>query len=181
MKSELPHWLILAAMFGLAAITWPSAPDQIPVHWNAAGQVDRYGTRPEGLLLLPVVALAIYGLLRLLPMIDPKRANYASFASAYNVLRLAVLALLAAVYGLIHLWLRGIQIDVGTVVPLLLGLLFLVLGAVLPRIRPNWLVGIRTPWTLTSEVAWTRTHRVGSWLFALFGVAAFCSACLLQQ
>ena len=71
---------ILVAMFALAIVTWPTAPEQIPVHWNAAGEVDRYGGKFEGLLLLPLMATGPYLLLRFLPRIDPGRANYALFA-----------------------------------------------------------------------------------------------------
>ena len=157
-------------MFGLAAINWSSAPDRMPVHWNVDGQPDRYGSKAEGLLLLPVIALGIYLLFRVLPLIDPKRANYAQFSGAYSVIRLAVLAFLAVIYGVVLLWMRGIEVELRTVLPIALGMLFLILGAALPRIRPNWLVGIRTPWTLTSDVVWTRTHQLGGALFMAIGV-----------
>ena len=137
-------------MFLLAVVTWPSAPERIPVHWNLAGQVDRYAAPLEALLGLPVVALAVYVLLLFAPRVDPKRANYAGFAGAYAIVRLCALAILALVYRLIHLWLRGIAVDPSTVLPFACGILFLVLGAVMPRLEPNWLVGIRTPWTLAS-------------------------------
>lgn len=83
-RTEWPHWAMLAAMFLLAAVTWRSAPDRLPVHWGLGGEVDRYGGRFEGLLGLPTLALGLYLLLRWLPRIDPGRANYAQFAGAYG-------------------------------------------------------------------------------------------------
>lgn len=168
--TEVPQWALLVLLFGLAAVSWSAAPERIPVHWNVYGQVDRYGGKAEGLLLLPAIALAVYALLLALPRIDPLRANYAAFAGAYTLIRVAILAVLAAVYGVILLTMRGYAVDVGQAVSLAIGGLFVVLGAAMGRIRRNWFVGIRTPWTLTSDVAWARTHRLAGWLFGALGV-----------
>lgn len=169
-KLELPQLLILAAMFGLAAWTWPSAPERVPVHWNLAGEVDRYGGKAEGLLILPGMALLIYVLLRFLPRFDPRRENYARFAGSYNAMRLGILALLFAVDGVMLLTLRGLAVDVGLVVGGLVGLLFVGLGLVLPRFQPNWFAGIRTPWTLSSDRVWHQTHALGGKLFVAMGL-----------
>lgn len=163
-RSEWPHWLVLAAMFALAAVTWPTAPARIPVHWNVSGAVDRYGGRFEGVLGLPLLALGLYLLLLVLPLLDPARASYAHFAWAYSFIRFAVLLVLATSYGVIHLWLRGWPVNVGLVVGGAVGLLLIGIGNVLGKVRPNWFVGIRTPWTLTSRRAWARTHRLGGWV-----------------
>ena len=77
-RSDWPQWIILAGMFLAGAIAWPRVPDQIPVHWNINGEVDRYGGRFEGVWLLPLVALGIYFLLRVIPRFDPGRANRTS-------------------------------------------------------------------------------------------------------
>jgi len=170
-KIEVPQWIILGAMFGAAALAWPQAPDRIPVHWNINGQVDRYGGRFEGLLVMPLVALGIYVLMLLLPRIDPGRANYARFRGAYNAIRIAMVAF----FGVFDLLVRKSALNggvgVGRVAPLAIGVMMIFLGAMLGKIRPNWFVGIRTPWTLSSKVAWVRTHRAGGWLFMLVGLA----------
>lgn len=169
-RTEWPHWLILAAMFGLAAASWPSAPERIPVHWSVTGEVDRYGGRFEGIFLMPVLALGIYLLFRFIPRLDPGRANYPAFAGAFGTLRLAILAVMAAIYGVMLLAMRGHAVDMATVLPFLIGALFVVIGSVLGKFRPNWFFGIRTPWTLSSKEAWVKTHRAGGWLFIAIGV-----------
>src|ERR1700704_5546651 len=116
-QNESPHLALIAVMFVLAAATWSSAPEQIPVHWNAYGAVDRYGGKFEGLLLLPLLALAIYGLFLLVPKLDPGRANYEQFAAAYSTLRIAITLLLAAVYALLQLTIHGYAINIGLIVP----------------------------------------------------------------
>ena len=170
-KSEAAMWVLLAAMFVLAAITWQGAPDRIPVHWNLHQQVDRYGGRFEGLFGIPLLALGLYVLMLIVPRFDPGRANYAAFLGAFITLRLALVVFLAALYGVIHLWIRGIEVRMNTVMPLLLGALFIVVGNLLGKVRPNWFVGIRTPWTLSSKDAWVRTHRAGGWVFIAGGMA----------
>ncbi|MGE5199863.1 MAG: DUF1648 domain-containing protein, partial [Rhodospirillaceae bacterium] len=97
-RIELAMLALIACMFAAALVVWPSAPSEIPVHWNAAGQVDRYGGKFEGLLLLPLMALGIYLLLRFLPNIDPGRVNYARFGGAYTAIRAGVLLLMAGIY-----------------------------------------------------------------------------------
>jgi uncharacterized membrane protein len=169
-RTEWPLWALLAAMFTLAAITWPHAPDRIPVHWGLNGEVDRYGGKFEGLLLVPLLGLGTYLLFLVVPRFDPGRANYAQFAGAYTLLRVSILAVLALVDGVIHLWIRGVHMSMGTLIPMLVGAMFVVMGSVLGKIRPNWFVGIRTPWTLSSKLAWTKTHRAGGWVFMAAGV-----------
>jgi len=169
-RTEWPLWVLLVAMFALAAITWPHAPDRIPVHWGLNGAVDRYGGKFEGLLLVPLIGLAIYLLFLVLPRLDPGRANYAQFAGAYTLLRFSILVVLALVDGVIHLWIRGVRPSMSTLIPGFVGAMFVAIGSVLGKIRPNWFVGIRTPWTLSSKLAWTKTHRVGGWVFMAAGL-----------
>jgi uncharacterized membrane protein len=169
-RIELALFALIAAMFAAALIVWPSAPSEIPVHWNAAGDVDRYGGKVEGLLGLPLMALAIYLLMRYLPRIDPARANYARFGGAYLAIRAGILVLMAGIYGLVIAWVLEVPIDVSRAVPVAVGALFVLFGSVLGRVKPNWFVGIRTPWTLSSSESWARTHRLGGWLFVALGI-----------
>ncbi|MCV2392682.1 SdpI family protein [Actinotalea sp. M2MS4P-6] len=168
---------LLVAMFGSAALLWSSVPEQIPVHWNAAGEVDRYGGRFEGLLLVPLIALGIYLLLLVIPRIDPARRNYEAFAGTWMLLRVSILVYLAFVGLVTQLaigreeTLPAAQLIVGSV-----GVLFMVLGGVMGRIEPNWFAGIRTPWTLSSTRSWEATHRLGGRLFVALGVLTLIAA-----
>lgn len=169
-RAELLHWLIVGGMWIGAGVTWAAAPDRIPVHWDLYGEVNRYGGKVEGLIGLPLMASVIYLALLLLPRIDPGRDNYRQFAGAYSTLRLSMSITLAAVYAVVHLWIRGQHVAITTAVPIMIGLLLIVVGNTMGKIRPNWFVGIRTPWTLTSKRAWVKTHRAGGWLLIADGV-----------
>jgi uncharacterized membrane protein len=166
-QRELPHWLVLLAMFGLAALAWNDAPDRIPVHWGISGEPDSYGNKPEGLLALPIIATATYLGMLLVPRMV--KATEEQLGSLYDWLRLAILVMLAGLYLAIVLVLRGVPIEIGRVGPALVGALLIVVGSVMGRMRPNAIMGIRTPWTLTSQQAWDASHRVGGWLFMAVG------------
>ena len=177
-RSEWPHWVLLGGMFALAAAAWSGAPERIPVHWGLSGNVDGYGGRFEGLFAIPLLALGTYVLMLFLPRLDPGRANYESFGPVYATLRLLMVAVLAALYGLVHLWIRGVHARIEVFVPLIVGALFMVVGNLLGKVRPNWFVGIRTPWTLSSKVSWDGTHRAGRWVFILMGALLMASTVL---
>src|SRR5262245_15842891 len=180
-KTEIVPWLLLAGMVGLALASWSGAPERIPVHWNFAGHVDRYGGRFEGLFGFPLAALALYLVLLLLPRLDPGRANYARFAGAYNVLRTGILVLFAGFQVLVLLAVHGKPLEFGATLPVLAGAMFILLGNLLGKIRPNWFMGIRTPWTLSSKQSWTKTHRLGGWLFVAAGLVCVASGLLRAQ
>ncbi|NOY55671.1 MAG: DUF1648 domain-containing protein [Actinobacteria bacterium] len=171
-KWEYVQLGVIAAMFVWAAVEWSALPDRIPVHWNAAGVVDGYAGKFVGLLLPPVVTLAVYLALRYLPRIDPVRANYASFAGTYLLVRTVVVVSMAFsfVVAVVAIANEGAvpkdRLEVGAV-----AVLFVILGGAMGKFRPNWFVGIRTPWTLSSKVSWVKTHRVGGRVFVGVGLA----------
>ena len=172
LRIEAVQWILIGAMFVLAVAAWPSAPDRIPVHWGLSGEPDRYGGKLEGLLMLPLVTLGVYLLMLFLPRVDPRRAAYAMFEGAYGAIRLSVTVFLAFLHGFVLLWTMGEAPDSAVVVPVLVGGLLVVIGNLLGKIRPNWFVGVKTPWTLSSRRSWVKTHRLGGWLFVLLGLAS---------
>jgi len=175
-RTELPLWLLIVGMFALAVTAWPGAPDSIPVHWGLHGQVDRYGSKFEGLLLFPLATVALYFTMLALPSIDPGRLNYARFAGPYTLLRVGVIGFMAALYGLMQVQIRGHDVDMDHAIPVLVGILFVLLGSVMGKLRPNWFFGIRTPWTLSSKASWIRTHRLGGWVMLIGGLAMIATA-----
>ena len=166
-QRELPHWLVLLAMFGLAALAWGDAPAVLPIHWNLDGEPDRFSGKAEGLLTLPVIALITYALLLMAPRLMATRPE--QLGALYTGIRFAVLLMLAALYGLILLALRGVPIDMTRGATVLVGVLLIGIGSVTGRMRPNPVMGVRTPWTLSSQAAWDASQRLGGWLFIAIG------------
>ncbi|MFZ0624951.1 MAG: DUF1648 domain-containing protein [Acidimicrobiia bacterium] len=174
---EVVQLAIIAGMFILAAVRWGSVPDQIPVHWNAAGEVDGYGGKFVGLLLVPIMTAALYPLLKYLPRIDPASRNYETFAGTYLLVRVLLTVYLAFIYVVLNLAIGNEEtFPVGELIVAAVGVLFIILGSVMGKFRPNWFAGIRTPWTLTSKKSWVMTHRLGGRVFIAAGVATMLGA-----
>jgi uncharacterized membrane protein len=169
-KSEAVPLSVIAGMLAASAATWSRAPDRLPVHFDMQGNADRYGGKAEALLAMPAMAVLLYLLLTFLPRLDPGRANYDRFVGAFRVIRLASLLLVAGVHVVLLSPVYGVELGGTWVVPFGLGIFFIVLGATMGKLRPNWFFGIRTPWTLSSKRAWVRTHRLGGWLFVASGL-----------
>jgi uncharacterized membrane protein len=104
------------------------------------------------------------------PLIDPGRLNYQNFRKAYNAIRIVLVLFMALIYGLAIASAFGYQFNTTSVVFGAMGVMFIVLGNFMGKIRPNWFVGVRTPWTLSSKLSWDKTHRLAGWLFVLMGV-----------
>jgi uncharacterized membrane protein len=179
-RREALLFLPVVAMFVASIVAWPFADDSIPVHWNASGDVDRYGGKFEGLMLLPLIAVGLWALLAVLPRFDPGRANYASFAGTYTTVRAAVLVFLGGLHGLLIATALGAEIDIARVIVIAVGVLFVLLGNLLGKFRPNYFAGIRTPWTLSSARSWTATHRVGGRVFIAGGLGFIAMGIVMQ-
>ncbi|OAT87143.1 hypothetical protein A6M21_01910 [Desulfotomaculum copahuensis] len=175
LKKELlvhdwPAILVLLAMFAAGVLLYPHLPPQVPTHWNIAGQVNGYSSRASGAFMPPLIATGVYILMLLLPMIDPRRENYVKFLGVYRIFRLGLVLFFAAIYMITLGSAMGFPVRVDRAMPVLVGLLFIIIGNYLPRVRHNYFVGIRTPWTLASEEVWRKTHRLGGPLFVIAGL-----------
>ncbi|MFZ5391351.1 MAG: SdpI family protein [Patescibacteria group bacterium] len=166
-------WPILTILIalGLSYYFYPSLPDTVASHWNFAGQVDGWSSKQVHSLLLPGLMLGIYILFLVMPYLDPKKERYQEFAKVYQIFKSLMLTVLLIIYLAATLYNVGYDINIGLIVATSVGLLMIILGNYMGKIKKNWFVGIRTPWTLSSENVWNKTHRVGGWMFIIFGLA----------
>lgn len=169
MRKWIPVVIVLVAV-AASALMYPQLPERIPTHWDISGHVNGYSSRFWGAWMMPLMLAGTWLVMRAVPHIDPRRENYAKFMGAYETIIIAVMILLLAIHILVLESAVGRTVSLERVLPAGLGLLFIVVGAVLPKVHPNWFFGIRTPWTLSSDLSWERTHHVGGYLF--MGVGA---------
>lgn len=173
MTSLVRKWYpILLAGIGVAlsAAVYARLPETIAVHWDLDGNPNGWMPRPIGAVFAPVFLLLLWGLLRLAPRIDPREENYRRFGDAYDTIVASALVLVLVTHVIMLAIALGHHVPVGRIVPALVGTLFIVIGNVMPRMRSNWSVGIRTPWTLSSDRVWTRTHRLAGFSMTAAGI-----------
>jgi uncharacterized membrane protein len=165
--------ILIAAGVLLSLAIYSQLPEQVASHWNAADQVD--GTLPRfwGAFLMPLITLVMLGVFLLIPVIDPLKANIARFRRVFNLFIVIIVAFLLYLHILTTLWNLGMQsFRMSTALLPAMGLLFIFVGLMLRQARRNFSIGIRTPWTLSSDRVWDKTHRLGALLFVISGVVA---------
>ena len=177
MRKWAPFVLVIAAVTA-SAILGPQLPNPIPVHWNWRGNPDGWAPTAVGAWLTPVLMLVLIGLFHLLPRLDPMRANYERFWPEYQLMIVAVTAMLAGMHAAMLAIAVGYQIPIIKVAMVLMGVLFAVLGNLMPRIRQNHTAGFRTKATLSNEVVWSRTHRAGGLAMMVTGIVIALGALL---
>ena len=170
-KKELPIILIIIMMFAASIYFYPQLPDKIPTHWNFKGEIDGYSGKLTGAFLIPVMNIIMYGLFIFMPVLDPKKENYKLFESTYIYFRYLFHIFFLGMHGLIIAAALGYNVDTGRLVTLAVSLLLMLMGNVMGRLKHNYFVGIKTPWTLANEEVWRKTHRLGAVIWTGGGLA----------
>ncbi|WP_127588614.1 SdpI family protein [Paenibacillus koleovorans] len=177
-KSVWVALILWLAAVGLSIWSYGDLPEQVPSHWGPGGEVDDYSSKEFAVLFIPGLMVGLFLLIRVLPKIDPRKSNYPKFQGSLHVTMNAVLLMLLAVHGTVLATGLGYDIPIKMVIFAMLGLMFMALGNVMPRFKHNYMVGIRTPWTLADEKVWTRTHLVGGKIFMVGGALLLVGAFL---
>jgi uncharacterized membrane protein len=164
--------LVIAA-WGLSQVG-PGAT--VPIHWGVDGMPNGYAPAVVGFLVAPVISVVMLLVLVVVPRVEPRRENLLRSGDAYRTISTAVLALFALIQVAVVTAGTGRDVLVVPLIGIGVGLVFAVLGNVLATVRSNYLVGVRTPWTLSSDRSWDRTHRVAGRLFVVTGIATACAA-----
>ena len=170
--------VVIGGMLVFTALVYGELPARIPTHWNLSGEVDGWSGRLWGSLLAPVIAAALWLLLPVLRRVDPRRRNYDRFDTTFWLILNVIVVFMGAMHVLTLGMALGWSIDMTRTILILVGLLFAALGNYLPRLRSNWWMGIRTPWTLESETVWRATHRLAGFTFVIGGLIAVAAALL---
>jgi uncharacterized membrane protein len=151
------------------AVAYRFLPPIIPIHWGVDGEVN--GTAPRAFIFfLGAMPLFLTGFMAFLPKIDPRAESYARHEKSYDIVIFAITLVMIAVGWIIVAAATNIEFDVVMISSILVGALFVVLGNVMPRFRPNYTLGIRTPWALADEETWRKTHRMGGYAFIGMGL-----------
>ncbi|MCL4273676.1 MAG: SdpI family protein [Anaerolineales bacterium] len=168
--------ILIAAAVIAGALFWDQLPESMASHWNENDQVDGYMSKFWGVWMMPLMVLGMFGIFLLVPVIDPLKANIAKFRNIFNLFILLITAFMLYIHGLTLAWNLGYEFRMSSAMLPFMGILFVFMGYMLRQAKRNWFIGIRTPWTLSSDTVWDKTHQLGSVLFIASGVLAFLGA-----
>jgi uncharacterized membrane protein len=159
-------------------VFYPELPGTMPIHWNMAGTADSFAPKAQALFIFPGIALAMLALFQFLPKIDPKKENYPKFEKTWEIIQFALLVFFAYVYGLVIWASLDPGMNMNRYAMLGIGTLFVILGNYMGKIRRNYFVGYKLPWTIDNDEVWNKTHRLGGKMFMLGGAAFIANAFL---
>jgi len=168
--------IMLLLLVGTAAglLLWNRLPDQMASHWDINDQVNGYMPKVWGVFMMPLIVLGMSVLFLVIPGIDPLKANIAQFRETFNLFIVLIVAFMLYIHGLTLAWSLGYtNFKMSTSMLPAMGLLFIFIGFMLRKAKRNFFIGIRTPWTLSSDTVWDKTHQLGAILFMASGVLAF--------
>ena len=176
MSTRTTTIIVLLMILGATVVgllLWNRLPDQMASHWNINDQVDGYMPKFWGVFMVPLITLGMFVLFLVIPSIDPLKANIAQFREAFNLFIVLIVAFMLYIYGLTLAWSLGYtSFRMSASMLPAIGLLFIFIGFMLRQAKRNFFIGIRTPWTLSSDQVWNKTHQLGSILFMAAGTLA---------
>ncbi|MFI5219252.1 MAG: SdpI family protein [Bacteroidia bacterium] len=163
------------------AYQWNNLPDTVPTHFNMKGEPDDFGSKNKFAVFIVTFNICFYLLMLVIPKIDPKK-KFIQFMQTYNRIRLVMAVFMCAIsYLIINSAVSGTTQNTNSWIFLLTSLFLAILGNYMGMIKPNYFIGIRTPWTLENETVWRKTHRLGGKLFFWIGIAGFALAVILPM
>lgn len=170
LKTEIWPILLLILTIGISYWAYPQLPDKVITHWNFYGQADGWGSRTFQSIFFPSLLVLMYLFFNILPNFDPKKERYEEFSGAYLIIRNLIISTLTIVFISTTLANLGYSINIGAITAGAVGIMMIALGNYFGKLKRNWFVGIKSPWTLSSENVWNKTHRLAGKLFMIWGL-----------
>ena len=177
--------LAMLALVALAIIASAAAysylPEKIVSHWGIDGQPDSTMDKATALVLIPAIAIFIFVLYLIIPKIDPMKGNIKKFEMQYGLLFGLLLFFMLYVNVLTIVWNLGYKVNFSLAIIPAVAVLFFGMGLLLKNSKRNWFVGIRTPWTMSSDSVWEKTHIFASKTFTIGAAMLLLSAFIPGQ
>ena len=177
-KKEVLPIVLIIIISAIGAYLYPQLPELVPSHWGINGEINGWASRTFAVIFFPVLILGLYLLMSFLPLMDPHRSNIEAFATWYFWFKTALVVFLGSLYLMTLAAGLGWEVNAQRYVMLGIAVLFLLIGLALPEMKKNYMIGIRLPWTLHSDVVWSKTNKLGGKLFLALALVAAVAAFL---
>jgi uncharacterized membrane protein len=171
--------VLIGLMFVIGALAYPRLPELIPMHWGPSGQIDGWGTKSFlTVFFAPLMATVTYLLLWFVPYLDPQRGNLVRSKQVYSIALELLTGMMVVIFlGTLYASFNH-SMPMASILGVCMGVMFVVLGNYMGRVKRNWTMGFRYSWTLSDDVVWTKTNRLGGRLFMAAGFLAIIGAFL---
>lgn len=166
---------LLIAPFVASYFLWDQLPDQVPTHFNLSGEADDWGPKWINAIMIPLIGVGIYALLLVLPIIDPKK-KISNVQKPVSAIRIFTSIFFVGIYAFVMAASLGSDVNFSSYILIAVGALILILGNYMNSIKPNYFIGVKTPWTLESPEVWKKTHRLTSKLWIALGLLMIISS-----
>lgn len=161
--------LLIIASFAVSFVVLPDLPTLMASHWNTANVVDGYIRSDVGVFLFPTIIALLFASFKILPSFDPYKENYEEFRPQYEIFTLVFTLFFSYVHILTLAWNLGYTFNMSYFIVPALGCLFYIMGDLMEHTKRNWFVGMKNPWTLSSEIVWRKTNTLCGMLFKFLG------------
>jgi len=178
---KIVNAVLIVFMFLIGIFLYPQLPDQIPMHWNVMGQIDGYMSKPIGVWFMPVLTILMYISFQIFPNFDPKKNKYKLFKHEWEIMQMAMVGFFTYMQCIILYLTLHPTVSIMPLMFIGLGTLFILMGNYMSKIRQNYFIGVKVPWTLSSEDNWNKTHRFASWCFVIAGIFTLAEAFFVWQ
>lgn len=178
MKKHIVPFLMIGISVLLWVVLWDKLPSSLPTHWGLNGEIDKWSSKSATFLLTNGLLIGVFLLFQILPKIDPRKRNYKKFSKPYLRILYSIMFLMFGIsMGTLFMGM-GHDFEMTKVITFILGIMFILIGKSMPHCEPNFFVGIRTPWTLSNDEVWEKTHRMGGNVYMLAGLLTLLSTYL---
>ena len=164
--------ILIPILVGLAL--WDRLPEQVPVHWDINGAVDGYATKVQAVLAMPLLLVVFQWICAIGTSLDPKKKNINDKMFTLVLWIIPVISLVCN--SMVYAIALGRQVNVNVIMPLFMGVLFIIIGNYLPKCKQSYTMGIKLPWTLEDEENWNKTHRFAGFIWVICGIIIMLSA-----
>ncbi len=166
-KNNLGFLLLCGISFAVALCFYPQMPVRMVTHWGANGNPNGYSSRLFGVFFVPITVFLLALLFIAIPRIDPLKKNLKVSIKFYDAIAYTILLFLLVMQFYVYLQNKGVKLNITVIVTIGISTLFFIIGIALPHIKRNFFVGVRTPWTLSDDTVWEKTHELGGKLFVI--------------
>ncbi|WP_370409044.1 SdpI family protein [Tenacibaculum dicentrarchi] len=180
LKNEIPLIAIVSLPFIYLAYIWNELPEEVPMHWNIKGEIDRYGEKIELLLIPILLPLLIYIIFLVVPKIDPKN-KISKMGNKYQHIKILLTTFMSILALFIIYTAKNQSFANPNYIVLLVGISYIILGNYFKTIKANYFIGVRTPWTLENETVWKETHKLGGKMWFVGGIIVVISSLILNK